>query len=270
MWKRIYVILILLILFGVHQTEAQNNQEMLLDARGVLLEPLQYVYKGNAGIEMNAALCVINTSNEGPQWFLLNSDQQGVNERIGSISAALALITDIKASLDGKYLAVLSVGEGHPMLEVIDLPQLLQEKKYAVLHKIDPYPGIVEIQSWDGIQLQVGSDMLLTYRDKTDGRVPPELKLSWQETFALNVLTGEISGVSEGARNPVEHYSRTLMDQQASEAEKDVALSKLLSSGSEEVTMSYLLKVLEQEQNPKRIIQLLDVINTLRKKEEKE
>jgi len=187
-----------------------------------------------------------------------------MNERIGSISAASGLISDIKAAPDGKYAAVLSVGEGHPILEVIDLPKLLQEKTYTVLHKIDPYPGVIEIRSWNGVRLQVSSDMLLTYRDKTDGRVPEDLRLSWQETFALDVLTGDISGISEGAKNPAEHYSRVLMDQQTSEAEKDTALSKLLASGSDDMAISFLLKILDKEQDPKRIIKLLEEIDKLR------
>jgi hypothetical protein len=270
MWKRIYLSLTLLILIGFHQAEAQDSQSISLSTQGMLLEPLSYVYKQNELREANATLCVINTSNEGPHWFLLNSIQPGLNERIGSISAALGLITDIKASSDGKYLAVLSVGEGHPLLEVIDLPQLLGKKTYTVLHKIDPYPGVVEIQSWQGLQLHFESDMLLMHRDKTSGRVPPDLALSSQEIFALNALTGEISGVSEGAKNPANHYSKILMDQYANETQKDAALAKLLSLNPDDVTISYLLKVLDQEQDPKRILRLLDEINKLREKPEKE
>jgi hypothetical protein len=256
MWKRIYVLWILLIFIECHQTEAQDTQNTLQSIQGVVLEAL----------ELDRILCVINTSNEGPQWFLLNSDLGGVHKRIGSISAASGLISDIKVAPDGKYAAILSVGEGHPLLEVIDLPKLLQEKTYTVLHKLDPYPGVIEIHSWDGDRLQVNSDMLLTDRDKSNGRVSENLRLSWQETFALNVLTGEISGISDGAKNPVEHYSRVLMDQQTSEAEKDMALSKLLASDSKDMAISFLLEILEKEQNPKRIIRLLEEIDKLRKK----
>lgn len=266
MWKRICWIVILLTLIGVHRTKAQNTQEITLSTQGVLLTPLQYMYRNNSRIEVNSALCVINTSNEGPQWFLLSSDNWSLNKRIGSISADLMLISDIKASPDGKALAVLSVGEGHPVVEVIDLPLLLQEKKYRVLHKIDPYPGSIEIRSWeDNVRVQIGSDMLLTYRDKTSGRVPPELALSWQETFALNVLTGEISGVSDGAINPAEHYSRVLSDQQANDSEKDAALSKLLSLSSDDMTIMYLLKLLDKERDPKRILRILEELDKLRK-----
>ena len=261
-----YFIVALVILVWSYQTEAQNTQENALKPPGMVLEPLKYVSNQNEPVEVNATLCVINTSNEGPQWFLLSSDVLGMNERLGFFSAALMLITEIKASADGKYLAVLSVGEGHPMLEVIDLSKLFQKKSYTVLHTIDPYPGFVNIRSWEGTQLQIDSDVLLTRRDKKTGRVPPELTLSASEIFVLNVLTGEISGVSEGAKNPSEHYSRVLMDQKASETEKDAALSILLTLNPDEKTISYLLNVLEQEKDPKRILKLLDEISKLRGK----
>ncbi|GAK61369.1 C4-type Zn-finger protein [Candidatus Vecturithrix granuli] len=251
-------------LLSASSSSAQINQELLVNIRGILFEPLQNVSRGNQRLAEGATLCVINTQNEGPQWFLLNTDSIGVNEQLGSISASLALITSIKASPDGQYLAVVSVGEGHPILEVVNLPQLLQIKSYQVLQTIDPYPGSLEIQEWKDGQLYVKSDVLLTEMDKKSGRVPSEYDLSWQETFALNVISGKITGISEGAKNPVEHYTQILLNQQTSELEKDVALAKLLSLGQGELTLSTLIKLLEQEQNPKRINKLLDQISILR------
>jgi hypothetical protein len=214
----------------------------------------------------NAILCVIHTNNEGPQWFLLSSTGWNLNERIGSVSATQGLITALKASPDGKFLAVLSVSEGHPMLEVVDLKQLLSEKTYTVLQEINPYPGTIEILSWEGDLLQVSSDMLLTQMYPSSKQVPAELRLSWSETFSLQPITGKISGISEGAKNPAEHYSKTLLDPQATDAEKDLALSKLITMQSEQVSVSYLLEVLDQEQDPRRINKLLDEIAKLRSK----
>lgn len=255
----------LLILVGFYQAEAQNKQATTPTEQGVLLTQLRYLYKPSGIVELNSTLCVINTSNEGPQWFLLSSDNWSMNIRIGSISAAMRLITDINASPDGKFLAVLSVGEGHPILEVVNLPVLLQEKQYQVLHELDPYPGFVEIRSWDGNRLHIDSDMLLTHRDKSSGRVPSELMLFWQETFSLNILTGKITGVSEGAKDPIEHYSKILMDQNASDAEKDEALFKMLRLNADNVSLKHLLNVLETERDPKRINKILEKIDKLRK-----
>jgi hypothetical protein len=254
----------LALLMGVSQASAQINQELLVNIRGVLFEPLHNVRKDNRPLAENATLCVINTQNVGPQWFLLNTFGVGVNEQLGTISASLQNITQIKASPEGQYLAVISVGEGHPLLEVIDLPQLLQQKTYHVFQTLDPYPGFVEIQEWKGNQLHVKSDMLLTELDRQTGRVPSEYALSWQETFAVNPVSGAITGISEGAKNPAEHYTQILLNPQASDLEKDVALAKLLSLGQEDLTLSKLVQLLEQEQDPKRINKLLDQIGKLR------
>jgi hypothetical protein len=257
MWKRIFWIVILLTLIGSQQVMAQEDQALQMNPQGMLLEPLR---------DGNTILCVIHTNNEGPQWFLLSSTGWNLNERIGSLSSAKGLITVLKASPNGKFLAVLSVAEGHPRLEIIDLKQLLSEKTYTVLQEINPYPGTIEILSWEGDLLQVSSDMLLTQMDKTSKQVPSELSLSWSETFSLNAITGVISGISEGAKNPAEHYSKTLMDPQATDAEKDLALSKLVTMQSEQLSVPYLLEVLDQEQDPKRINKLLDEIAKLRSK----
>lgn len=255
---------IVFMFLSASSSSTQINQELLVNIRGVLFEPLQNASRGNRQLAESVTLCVINTRNEGPQWFLLNTESTGMNEQLGSISGSLGLINSIKASPDGQYLAVISVGEGHPILEVIDLPQLLQTKSYRALQSIDPYPGFVEIQEWKGNQLYIKSDVLLTERDRQTREIPSEYGLAWQETYALNVITGEITGVSEGAKNPLEHYTQILLNQQASEIEKDVALTKLISLAQGELTLAIIVKLLEQEQNPKRINKLLDQMSTLR------
>jgi hypothetical protein len=83
----------------------------------------------------------------------------------------------------------------------------------------------------------------------------------------LNPATGRISGVSEGAINPAEHYAKVLLDPSAGAAEKDRALVKLLSTQPGQIDMNLLLEILEKEQDPKRMNKLLDEINALREKE---
>ncbi len=244
---------------------AQNVRpaERIAD-QGILLTPLRYLHRPGGVIEVSAALCVINTSNEGPQWFLLSSDTWNLNLRLGSLDAAFMTISNILASPDGKFLAVISVGEGHPILEVVNLPLLLQEKRYQVLHEFDPYPGVISLHSWNGAELQVYSNMLLPRRDRATGRVPTEYMLDNDELFALNALTGEIRAVSEGAKNPIEHYADTLFDQQAEEIEKDEALTRILMLDIEnEAKIKHLLEILEAEQDPERINRILDELKQL-------
>ncbi len=209
----------------------------------------------------NTTIGVLNTSNAGPQWFLLKGEG---NQHIGSISPGFNIITNLKSSENGQYLAVMSIGEGHPVIDVIDANQLLLKKTYQVVQHLDPYPGTILLDAWNGMTLLVKSDMLLTERDAKTGRVSSDMTLSWQETFSLNVVTGQISGVSDGAKNPAEHYTKILMDPKSSDAAKDVALGKIMALHSEALTTQYLLKVLDQEKDPKRINRLLDLLKKVR------
>lgn len=247
MRKNIFWLAVFCVCFSVHA----SAQTTSIPA-GILFETLP-----GSGTTVG----VVNSSNAGPQWFLLKGEG---NQHIGSISPGFNIIASLRASENGQYLAVLSIGEGHPIIDVIDANQLLLKKTYQVVQHIDPYPGTILLDTWHGTLLQVKSDMMLTERDSKTGRVPSDMNLSWQETFSINVATGQISGVSDGAKNPAEHYANILLDPNASDAAKDVALGKLMALHSEELTLQYLLKVLDQEKDPKRINRLLDLINKLR------
>lgn len=217
-----------------------------------------------APLDPSTTLCVIsNMAEDEPQWFLLKTDG---NTWFGSLEAAFNQIVAMKASTDGRFLAVLSVGEGHPLLEVIDLRKLLSEQQYTVLHEIDPYPGVIAIQEWQGNDLHVNCDMLLTRRDPKTGRVPSEWMLTASEVFAMNVLTGQISGISEGAKNPAQHYAKILLDQSANDTQKDQALANVLSLNAGDLPIAELMKMLEHEQDPKRILKILEEIEKLRGK----
>jgi hypothetical protein len=155
-----------------------------LQDKGVLLQSI-----GNEEL-----LCVINTEDEtGAHWFILKD--MGRSREIGFNLSCLHLVDHILPSTDNKYLAVLSVGEGHPIVEVIDLEKFRLQSKYVVLQEIDPYPGTVSIDRWDGSYLIVNSNMPLTLR-KEDGRVDPDHLLPKDETFSLDVATGEIKSIT--------------------------------------------------------------------------
>ncbi len=245
----------LALLLIVVQTGAQDLEKNSCNIQGISIETLPLE---------NIGICVVNTNNAGAQWFLVTSTG---NQYIGPVSPGFKTVNMLKASQDGRYLAVHTVAEGHPLLDVIDLQQLLQSKSYQVLHSIDPYPGHVELDEWKGGQLYIKSDMLLTHPDKETGRYSADAGLSWMETFAMNAANGQISGVSDGARNPAEHYAQVLLDQNATESQKDKALVKLLTTHSGQLGLPLLIELLEQEQNPKRMNKLLDEINALREKE---
>jgi hypothetical protein len=165
------------------------TQKDLLD-KGVLLQSM-----GNEEL-----LCVINTEDEtGAHWFILKD--MGRSREIGSNLSCLHQVDHILPSPDNKHLAVLSVGEGHPIVEVIDLEKLRLQSKYVVLQEIDPYPGTVSIDRWEGSYLIVNSNMPLTLR-KEDGRVDPDLMLPRDEAFSLDAATGEIKSSTSDKKQP--------------------------------------------------------------------
>jgi hypothetical protein len=178
--KKIKIIsIVIFVLIGHYAFTGDITQKDLHD-KGVLLHSI-----GNEEL-----LCVINTEDEnGAYWFILKD--MGRSRELGSNLSCLYQVDHILPSPDNRYLAVLSVGEGHPMAEVIDLEKLRLQSKYVVLQTIDPYPGIVSIERWDGAYLIVNSNMPLTLR-KEDGRVDLDLILSKDEAFSLDVATGEI------------------------------------------------------------------------------
>ncbi len=177
--KNKIIAIVIFVLIG-HCVFPGDITEKDLQDKGVLLQAI-----GNEEL-----LCVINTGDEnGAHWFILKD--MGRSREIGSNLSCLHQVDHILPSPDNRHLAVLSVGEGHPILEVIDLEKLRLQSKYVVLQQIDPYPGTVSIDRWDGSYLIVNSNMPLTLR-KEDGRVDPDLILPKDEAFSLDVATGEI------------------------------------------------------------------------------
>lgn len=73
-------------------------------------------------------------------------------------ATALHQIDQVIPSADGRWLAVLSVGEGHPWLEIVDLPAL-RRGDYRAACSINPYPGVMSLDAWLGGALRIGSDV---------------------------------------------------------------------------------------------------------------
>ena len=186
------IIIAVIFVLIAHCVFTRGITEKILQDKGVLLQTI-----GNEEL-----LCVINTEDEnGAHWFILKD--MGRSREIGSNLSCLYQVHQILPSPDYRYLVVLSVGEGHPMVEVIDLEKLRLQSKYVVLQTIDPYPGTVSIDRWEGAHLIVYSNVPLTQR-KEDGRVDPDLILPKDEAFSLDVETGEIKSSTFDKKQPGE------------------------------------------------------------------
>lgn len=72
---------------------------------------------------------------------------------------AMHQLTEVSLSPDGQSLAVMSVGEGHPILEWVALAPLRERGDYQVLCEQNPYPGTIWVQGWQESQMKVGASV---------------------------------------------------------------------------------------------------------------
>lgn len=117
---------------------------------------------------------------------------------LGCDLSAMRQVGDVSVSPDRKWLAVISVGEGHPMLEVLDLGRLLEKHEYAALTTINPYPGTINLHGWREGALLVTSDVPLPEMPLTDGDIF-DLMSDHQKLFAVDLTTWKIQAETEPA-----------------------------------------------------------------------
>ena len=141
------------------------------------------------------AICVLNSDEaEGARWLLVGAE--GERTELGVGLSDLHVVDSLESSSDRDYLAVISVGEGHPILEVVDLRRLLAEKAFETLWEVNPWPGFVAILGWRDGTLRLQSDMPLFFPPDESRLIPSQLLLPKPEEFSLDPATGVISGVS--------------------------------------------------------------------------
>lgn len=117
----------------------------------------------------------------GSCWSLLCKDRDAVD--LGCGLSAMIQAVDLAASPDHRWLAVISVGEGHPFLEVVDLQSIVAGQGYKALATINPYPGTVNLEGWTDAGLRVTSDMPLADLSPNGGGI--DLMLPEMKTFLL-------------------------------------------------------------------------------------
>jgi hypothetical protein len=122
----------------------------------------------------------------------------------GTIGSFL-LLTEAQLSPDGKYLAVVSVGEGHPLLdvyrtaEIIDILQkdsiesVLNEPSLSPQYTVDPFPMTVNSIHWKNERtLAFHSEIDFTHFDSTTKRGKFEENAESKE-WLLNLDNGKIT-----------------------------------------------------------------------------
>jgi hypothetical protein len=85
--------------------------------------------------------------------------------KLGCDLSALHQITEVLVAPQADYLAVASVGEGHPIVEIVPLTAFIDKGKYVAKCELNPYPGTIAPRAWQGRVLLFQSDVDLALKD---------------------------------------------------------------------------------------------------------
>ena len=129
-------------------------------------------------------LCVESVEGEEAVWSVCSRD--GRSRSLVAPQTSLLRVAEIRVSPSGRYVAVVSVGEGHPILDLVDLYAVFGGRGPEPLASINPYPGTINVTGWDGERLVVESDSPLD--DPAEGVVLDE-----HETFLVAVPSGVVT-----------------------------------------------------------------------------
>lgn len=184
----------------------QLNAQWLAE-RGLVVERLNVRAEDGSGETAEVLLCGVN-AHGGHVLYVLSGNY--IDDSEVEATPSRGHVEELRASPDGRHLAIVYVGEGHPVLDVVDLPRLVRQRRYEARLTLDPYPGWIAVRRWDGSHLVVASDVLLTQRG-ADGRVPAALTLDPPEEFAVDAETGELTAARGELSDPVGYYISRLL-----------------------------------------------------------
>ena len=158
--------------------------------------------------DSKATLLAFNLDFDEAQWFLF-SDYD--NKKLLISPNSMSQISQVILSDEKHLLAVLSVGEGHPLLDLVSISALLSAtpetaKQFQPELTINPYPGNINIVSWDDCGLLIETDRLLSYKEHQS--YPFHLAESTQ--YCIEAKTYNIVPISERAIHPAAFYIKTL------------------------------------------------------------
>jgi hypothetical protein len=177
----------------------------------IVSEPIKALFTNGATTPVDEILCTSFSKETEPQvlgWFLLNPSAPSTVDYIGKDFGEHGEVTRLAPSPDGKYLAVAYSAEGHPTIEIVDLPALMRDKQYKPLSLVGGYPGYVHIDRWEANALIVKSDSLL--------HVNQRAALFDDEEFSMDVHSGKLKPLSDELNDPLRYFAGRLRDADSS------------------------------------------------------
>jgi hypothetical protein len=207
------------------------------DANGVLCATLK-LEKGEGEVKPTK-ICVLSSDGFEPVWYLLGNTS--FPDRLEKVPDSMLLVTEILLSPSQKFLAIASVGEGHPYITVVELAPLLHKELAKTLVAVNPYPSSANIIGWEGKadkeRLVIESDRLLSEQNQD---------LFKNQKFAVEANTGKIRAVSPELQLAIPYYVKLL---QQSDKPSDEIVETLASLARGEKRL-LLKQALERETKP--------------------
>lgn len=159
----------------------------------------------------------------GPWWFLPANETEWKSLKIAN---AMSHLQNVSISPNRKYLALVTRGEGHPILKVFTLEDLLAGEVIEMA-VIDPYPGDLTIAGWQNHKLHLRSIMALDDLNE-DGRVrEPGTMLDEPVSFFLNPETVEVSRIS--LILDVDHENMILFEEERHDLRDEAAIKRMVA-----------------------------------------
>jgi len=114
-------------------------------------------------------LCILNLQQGESQWFLIGAADG--NQLLTPHPASMSQVVDFLISPSKQWLAILSVGEGHPIVDIVELTEFLHNHEPKTLISINPFPGTINLVKWQKNQLLVTSDRRISQQNEELSRV---------------------------------------------------------------------------------------------------
>lgn len=148
--------------------------------------------------DSSIGVLVISDERNGQTWYKTIK-----NWRVETIKnipeTSLHNVWQVEISPQDEYMAVLSEGEGHPIVEIFEIKKIfsqrdgLEDEMISSTLSVDPYPGTIWIRGWKSdTLLLIDSDMPLNFLDKKERRVPLRDPGSETQEFLWDVSSDTI------------------------------------------------------------------------------
>ena len=156
-----------------------------------LTTPVSYLAEG----EKQSGLFFLISHRDSSDQGLIKSSLFLLNKKEGNslVYDGLTAVYELEASMKSTYTALLTIGEGHPWIEIVDTQILIDSHHYDPIGEIQPYPGNVSIVKWlDDKRLMVESDINLCVKNENIALTEKDV-LDKSQQFIFDVPTKRFS-----------------------------------------------------------------------------